>query len=54
MDKEDTKKVVPDVCSLIEHLLSEGIEKGASDIHFDPTAGGLTVKFRLDGSLHIV
>ncbi|HOT72691.1 MAG TPA: GspE/PulE family protein [Anaerohalosphaeraceae bacterium] len=54
MSKEDTKKVVPDVCSLIEHLLSEGIEKGASDIHFDPTAGGLTVKFRLDGSLHIV
>jgi general secretion pathway protein E len=54
MNKEDTKKVSPDVCSLIDRLLREGIEKGASDIHFEPTGSGMTVKFRLDGTLHVV
>ena len=40
-----------DVVSLVEDLLRRGIESGASDIHFEPTAKEIIVKFRLDGLL---
>ena len=43
-----------DVVSLVDDLLSKAIEAGASDIHFEPTAGDLVVKFRLDGVLNAV
>lgn len=45
------KSTTPDVTPIIEGILADGIEKGASDIHFEPTARDLIIKFRLDGTL---
>lgn len=39
------------VVKLIDGLLFEGIRKGASDIHFQPVADELLVRFRIDGAL---
>ncbi len=43
-----------DTVSLIDDLLSRAVEVGASDIHFEPTAAELVVKYRLDGVLNVV
>jgi general secretion pathway protein E len=43
-----------DVVCLVDDLLKEAVQAGASDIHFEPTGAGLLVKFRLDGVLSIV
>lgn len=40
-----------DVVALVDDLLAQAIRAGASDIHFEPTADSLVVKFRLDGVL---
>jgi general secretion pathway protein E len=40
-----------DVVSLVDDLLGKAVESGASDVHFEPTASQLVVKFRLDGVL---
>jgi len=37
---------------LVQELLDLAIARGASDIHIDPTADGLLVRFRLDGLLY--
>lgn len=39
------------VVRLIDGLLFEGIRRGASDIHFQPTPDELLVRFRIDGAL---
>lgn len=39
------------VISLLNRILVEAIRKNASDIHFEPTAENLLVKFRIDGML---
>ncbi len=33
-------------------LIERGVTDGASDIHFDPCAAGLIVRYRIDGVLH--
>ena len=43
-----------DVVSLVDDLLKKAVGAGASDIHFEPTASDLVVKFRLDGVLGTV
>jgi len=43
-----------DVVSLVDDLLRKAVECGASDVHFDPMAAELAVKFRLDGVLSTV
>jgi len=43
-----------DLVGVVDDILRRGIESAASDIHFEPTASGLVVKFRLDGALNIV
>jgi type II secretory ATPase GspE/PulE/Tfp pilus assembly ATPase PilB-like protein len=43
-----------DVVSLIDELLEKAVDSGASDVHFEPTAGDLVVKYRLDGVLNVV
>jgi len=43
-----------DVVSLIDELLAKAVASGASDVHFEPTAGDLVVKYRLDGVLTVV
>ena len=39
------------VASLVNHLLTEAIEARASDIHLEPQADMLRVRFRIDGTL---
>ena len=43
-----------DAVSLVDDLLGKAVESGASDVHFEPTAKELVVKFRLDGMLKVV
>ena len=39
------------VIRLVNTLLIEAIQQGASDIHFEPTAEGLSIRYRIDGIL---
>ncbi len=43
-----------DVVALVDDLLTQAIQAEASDVHFEPTADSLVVKFRLDGVLNPV
>lgn len=40
------------VARLINGILLEAVERGASDVHFEPTPGALHVRYRLDGRLY--
>ncbi len=53
-DTEDTKASAAaanaaDVALLLTTIIVEGIDKGASDIHFDPERKGVVVRYRVDG-----
>ena len=39
------------VIKLVEHLLTQGIEEGASDIHIEPMDEVIRVRYRIDGVL---
>ena len=39
------------VIRLVNTLLVEAIQQGASDIHFEPTEEGLSIRYRIDGVL---
>ncbi|MDF2549841.1 MAG: gspE [Chlamydiales bacterium] len=39
------------VVQLLNLILTEAIQQGASDIHFDPLENGLSVRYRIDGVL---
>lgn len=41
------------VIQLVNKVLSEAVENGASDIHFEPTEKKAIVRLRIDGILHI-
>ncbi|MFH5802559.1 GspE/PulE family protein [Alienimonas sp. DA493] len=41
------------VIKLVNELLVEALDKGASDIHVEPGERGLTIRFRIDGVLRI-
>lgn len=43
-----------DVTSLVDDFLTEAINCGASDVHFEPTGKKMLVKFRLDGQLKTI
>jgi type IV pilus assembly protein PilB len=40
------------VVQVVSRLLTEGVREQASDIHIEPTADGVRVRFRVDGALH--
>ncbi|MEW6482474.1 MAG: ATPase, T2SS/T4P/T4SS family [bacterium] len=42
------------IIKLVNHLLSEAVERGASDIHIEPYEEDLRVRYRIDGVLHEV
>lgn len=42
------------VAQLVEQILTEAIQSGASDVHFEPTSSELKVRFRLDGALKTI
>jgi type IV pilus assembly protein PilB len=39
------------VIKLVHSLIGQGVEQGASDIHFEPVEGDLVVRYRVDGVL---
>ena len=43
-----------DAVSVVDDLLAQAAEAKASDMHLEPTAKGLLIKFRLDGVLKTV
>ena len=40
------------VIKLVNHIISQAIERGASDIHLEPFAEDLSLRYRIDGVLH--
>jgi type IV pilus assembly protein PilB len=58
-DEEDGTEVVDlresaadaPVIKLVNSLIGQGVEQGASDIHFEPVEGDLVVRYRIDGVL---
>jgi len=40
------------VVQLVDALLTRAIARRASDVHFEPSEGGMWVRYRLDGVLH--
>jgi type IV pilus assembly protein PilB len=44
----------PPIVKLVDLMLTEALRKRASDIHVEPAADGLRVRYRVDGSLHEV
>jgi len=59
IDDEDGTEVVDlresasdaPVIKLVNSLIGQGVEQGASDIHFEPVDGDLVVRYRIDGVL---
>lgn len=41
------------VIHLLNVILTEAVQQGSSDIHFEPTEQGLGIRYRLDGVLHM-
>jgi len=39
------------ITDIVNSIILDSINKGASDIHFDPTEEGIDVRIRIDGSL---
>jgi type IV pilus assembly protein PilB len=50
-DIRETVNEAP-VIKLVNSVLAQAVEDGASDIHFEPQAKELLVRFRIDGVLH--
>lgn len=48
-DLLDDSQQLPGVVRLLNFVISEAIQQGASDIHFDPKEAGLTIRYRIDG-----
>ncbi|MGA2582396.1 MAG: ATPase, T2SS/T4P/T4SS family [Tepidisphaeraceae bacterium] len=44
---------VPDIRPLVDQVLADALRRRASDVHFEPTAGGYDLRFRVDGLLQI-
>ena len=47
-------KTEHDAVSLVDDILKNAVDSGASDIHFEPTESELQIKYRLDGVLGTV
>jgi general secretion pathway protein E len=50
-DLLDTTKEQAPIVKLLNLMLTEAIQQGSSDIHFEPGEGGLKVRYRIDGVL---
>ena len=50
--RKGTQAGTDGVCDLVSLIIHEGLRRGASDIHLEPAADGILVRFRLDGVLH--
>jgi len=43
-----------DIVPMVDDILLKAVQYGASDIHFEPTATNLAIKYRLDGVLNTI
>ncbi len=43
---------IPPIVKVVNLMLSEALEKRASDIHIEPQEGKLRIRYRVDGTLH--
>ncbi len=43
---------LPPIVRVVDLIVYEGLRKGASDIHIEPTEKDLSVRYRIDGILH--
>jgi general secretion pathway protein E len=50
-DLLDDSNELPGVVRLLNFTISEAIQQGSSDIHFEPTETGLVIRYRIDGVL---
>jgi len=50
-DLLDDNQMQAPIIKLLNLILTEAIQQGASDIHFEPTENGLRVRYRIDGVL---
>lgn len=51
---EDIGVDQPVVIQFINRILTDAVNKGASDVHFEPRREALEVRYRIDGTLHRV
>jgi len=52
-DLLDRRQDQATIVKLLNLILTEAIQQGASDIHFDPSDTGLKVRYRIDGVLQL-
>ncbi|MEC7839793.1 MAG: ATPase, T2SS/T4P/T4SS family [Chlamydiota bacterium] len=52
-DLLDRRQDQATIVKLLNMILTEAIQQGASDIHFDPSDDGLKVRYRIDGVLQL-
>jgi type IV pilus assembly protein PilB len=53
VDIRDATEAAP-IIKLVNSVIAQAVDDGASDIHFEPQAKELMVRFRIDGVLHEV
>jgi type II secretory ATPase GspE/PulE/Tfp pilus assembly ATPase PilB-like protein len=51
---EEAQVDQPIVIQFVNRILADAINKGASDIHFEPRRDRLDIRYRIDGTLHNV
>jgi len=51
IDLLDHSQELPAVVRLLNFVISEAIQQGSSDIHFEPKETGLAIRYRIDGVL---
>ncbi|MBI1273405.1 MAG: secretion system protein E [Alphaproteobacteria bacterium] len=49
---EHAQASIHPVIELADHLIEEAVRVGASDLHFEPEAGFVRLRYRIDGILH--
>lgn len=52
-DLLDRRRDQATIVKLLNLILTEAIQQGASDVHFDPSEDGLKVRYRIDGVLQL-
>lgn len=50
-DLLETSKTEAPIVKLLNLILKEAIQQGASDIHFEPSESGMRIRYRIDGVL---
>lgn len=56
-EEDDLRETTDDegpAVRIVQSVIAQAVDRHASDIHFDPVADGLSVRFRIDGVVHEV